>query len=250
MQPIIAVVADTFVQNAYQWHGAKQSYLSAALIVAGVLPVIVPAFGNRVDFDDLLARVDGVMVTGAKTNVHPALYGEEPSAKHEPYDKDRDATSLPLIRAAIDKGVPLFAICRGIQELNVALGGALATEIQEQSGISDHREPDIAEIEPRYALRHDINIETNGCLAPILGVAPVQVNSLHRQAISALAPSLQIEARADDGTIEAVSVIGAKGFALGVQWHPEYWATSDTPSGQLFRAFGDAVRAHQASKMG
>lgn len=242
MQPIVAIVADTAEFDGYDWHCAKNQYLAAAFEVAGVLPLIVPAFGDRIDFGALLDRVDGVILSGAKTNVHPENYGVMPETKYEPYDQQRDATSLPLIRAAIEKGIPFFAICRGVQEMNVALGGSIATEIQELDGRDDHREPPTDDKDARFASRHSVSMKTGGCIDQIIG-GQAQVNSLHRQAISNLAPSLQVEAQAEDGTIEAVSVIDAKGFAIGVQWHPEYWASSDATSRKLFEAFGDAVRA-------
>ncbi|GAB4361687.1 MAG: gamma-glutamyl-gamma-aminobutyrate hydrolase family protein [Oricola sp.] len=248
MQPIVAVVADVRDFDRYRWHCTPEFYLEAAMAVAGVLPLIVPAFGERIDFDGLLDRVDGVLLSGSKSNVHPALYGEEPSADHEPYDEARDATALPLIRGALDKGMPLFAICRGLQELNVALGGSIAPEIQRRDGIADHRAPESEVQDERFALTHEVSVRPGGCLAGILAADRVKVNSLHRQAIERLAPGLTVEASADDGTIEAVTVDGAKGFVVGVQWHPEYWARTDKPSGALFRAFGEAVRAHAAGR--
>lgn len=247
MQPIVAIAADTGNFDNYDWHCAKQQYLAAAMDVAGVLPLIVPAFGERIDFETLLSRVDGVLISGAKTNVHPSNFGTKPEVKFEPYDQERDSTSLPLIRTALETGVPLFAICRGIQELNVALGGSLASEIQEIQGRQDHREPDVDDADVRFATAHSVHVRQGGCLNAILG-GDVRVNSLHRQAIDSLAPGLQTEATAEDGTIEAVSVMGAKNFAIGVQWHPEYWAKSDAPSRKLFEAFGDAVRTFAASK--
>jgi putative glutamine amidotransferase len=144
--------------------------------------------------------------------------------------------------------VPLLAICRGIQELNVALGGTLASEIQDRPGMWDHRKPDVQELDIAYGIRQKVIVRQGSCLASVLGTGEVQVNSLHRQAISEAAPRLTVEAVAEDGTIEAVSVIDAKAFAVGVQWHPEYWVGQDRPSSTLFEAFGDAVRAYAASK--
>lgn len=246
MQPIVAVVADVREFENYRWHAAPETYLEAAISAAGILPLIVPAFGERIDYDALLDRVDGVLLTGSKSNVHPENYGVEPAKEYEPYDRDRDATALPLIRAAIDKGVPLFAICRGMQELNVALGGSIATEIQARDGTDDHRAPESTQQDERFAIRHGVSVKATGCMASIFGAERIEVNSLHRQAVDTLSPRLQIEATADDGTVEAVSVAGAKGYAVGVQWHPEYWAKSDGPSRALFVAFGEAVRAHAA----
>lgn len=249
-QPLVALAADVRHFDGYDWHASPSTYLDAAISGAGVVPLIIPAFGKKIDTDAILDAVDGVMVSGSKSNVHPALYGAEPSASHEPYDTARDATSIPLIKGALKRGIPLLAICRGIQELNVALGGTLATEIQEQDGRMDHRAPVSERQDERFAIRHPVWIEPGSCLADALAADTVQVNSLHRQAIDVLGNGLAVEAVAGDGTIEAVSVKGAKAFAVGVQWHPEYWFREDAASRRLFEAFGDAVRAHAAARQG
>jgi putative glutamine amidotransferase len=243
-QPIIAVTGDVRFFDNYTWHATPQTYLEAAVAVANVTPLIVPAFGNRIDIDGLLERVDGVLATGSKTNVHPAHYNVAPSSAHEPYDQDRDATSIPLLRGAIEKGIPVLAICRGFQELNVAFGGSIATEIQELEGRWDHRAPLSDEASERFRIRQTVHIKPGGCLAEIIGAGDVAVNSLHRQAIESLAAGLEIEAIAEDGTIEAVTVTGAKSFAIGVQWHPEFWAKQDAPSHAIFKSFGNAARIH------
>ena len=185
-----------------------------------------------------------MLVSGSASNVHPSLYGIEATEADGPFDPARDATSLPLIRRAIDRAIPLLAICRGIQELNVALGGSLASEIQEQPGIWDHRKPEGVDRDGMYAIRQTVVVKEGSCIAGIIGSGEVQVNSLHRQAIAKTAPRLQVEALAEDGTVEAVSVIDAKAFAVGVQWHPEYWAATDPASGAIFRAFAAAAREH------
>ena len=243
-QPLVAVATDVRAFENYTWHATPQQYIEAALSIAGVLPVLVPSFGERLDFDSLLAAVDGVMVTGSKTNVHPSLYGREATEADGPYDPGRDATTLPLIRKAIGHGVPLLAICRGIQEMNVALDGTLASEIQERAGAIDHRAPASGDQDERFAIRQKISIRPGSCLAGVFGAGDISVNSLHRQGIDRPGPRLDIEAVAEDGTIEAVSVRGAPAFAVGVQWHPEYWAHTDDASRRIFEAFGDAVRAH------
>ncbi len=249
-QPLVAVSTDVRRFDNYTWHAAPQQYLEAAISAAGVFPLLVPSFGNRLDFDGLLASVDGVMLTGSKSNVNPELYGGDVSEANGPYDPDRDATTLPLIRRAIERGVPLLAICRGIQELNVALGGTLATEIQEREGSLDHRAPVSENQDERFAIRQTISIKPDTCLAGVFGAGEIMVNSVHRQGVDRLGERLQVEAVADDGTVEAVSVKKSRAFAVGVQWHPEYWAKSDGNSAKIFKAFGDAVRAHALARTG
>ena len=247
-QPVVAVSADIREFDNYVWHCAPETYLAAAMDVAGVLPLAVPAMGARVDAAALMERMDGLLVTGSRTNVHPAHYGVEASERHEPFDLARDETSIALIRAALAFGVPVLAICRGLQELNVALGGTLETEIQEKEGIDDHRAPQSERNDERFAIRHPARVREGSCLAAIVGTGEIQVNSLHRQAIGDLAPGLSVAAQAPDGTVEAVSVTEAKAFALGVQWHPEYWAKTDETSAAIFRAFGAAARQRASAR--
>ncbi|WP_276120212.1 gamma-glutamyl-gamma-aminobutyrate hydrolase family protein [Pararhizobium qamdonense] len=247
-KPVVAIPADFRTFDGNVWHATPHQYVRAAVEGSGVMTFLVPALENGNDADEILDRVDGVLVSGSRTNVHPSLYGQEATEADGPFDPGRDATSLPLIRRALERGVPVLAICRGIQELNVALGGTLASEIQDMPGISDHRKPDVPDLDIAYGIRQNVLVKEGSCLASILGAGAVQVNSLHRQAISKAAPRLAVEAVAEDGTVEAVSVIDAKAFAVGVQWHPEYWVGKDTPSSTLFEAFGDAVRAYAAAK--
>jgi putative glutamine amidotransferase len=240
--PLVLIVGDCVTVNGRPWYATPAQYPDAVLKGAGAVPVILPPQGGTLDLDAVLSRVDGVLLSGAVSNVHPSLYGVEPTLAHEPYDSARDATSLPLARRAIALGLPLLAICRGFQELNVALGGTLDTEIQGLDGRMDHRAPAEGTADERYRITHPVQVVANGCLGRILSADEIEVNSLHRQGISALSPRLVIEATAPDGTIEAVSVSGASGFAMGVQWHPEYWVASDGPSARIFAAFGEAVR--------
>jgi putative glutamine amidotransferase len=247
--PVVLVSPDVRHFQGYDWHAAPQTYLEATLSRAGAIPLVLPAFGGRIDLDEVLGRVDGVLCTGSRSNVHPALYGVTPTPAMEPFDEARDATTIPLIRRAIERGIPLLCICRGLQELNVALGGTLLSEVQEMDGRMDHRAPETDLQEARFAIRHPVKVAAGGCLGRIVGgAAEVDVNSLHRQAIGHLADRLQIEALAEDGVIEAVSVKDARGFTLGVQWHPEYWAATDGPSAAIFTAFGAATRAYAATR--
>jgi len=249
-QPLVAVSTDVRQFENYTWHAAPRQYLDAAISVANVFPLLVPSFGDRLDLDELLSSVDGVLMTGSKTNVYPDLYGGDSSEANGPYDHDRDATTLPLIRKAIERGIPLLAICRGIQEMNVALGGTLITEIQEMEGRLDHRAPVSDDQDERFGIRQTVSIKPGSCLADVFGEGELPVNSVHRQAVGKVGAHLVVEATAEDGTVEAVSVKDAKAFAVGVQWHPEYWAKSDEPSARIFQAFGDAVRAHRADRLG
>jgi len=248
--PIIAVAADYKELDNYRWHAAAETYLRAVIVGLGGIPLIVPSLAGDIDLDALLERVDGVLLPGSKSNVHPSRYGEEPSPASEPYDVKRDAMTFALIEAAVARGVPLFAICRGFQELNVALGGTLISEVQELPGRHDHRAPVSDDQTVRFAIRQDVDIVPGTELARIVGDGVKRVNSLHRQAIGRLGENLAVEATAPDGTVEAVRVRNARGFAIGVQWHPEYWVESDETSARLFAAFGRAVRAHMAEREG
>jgi putative glutamine amidotransferase len=245
---LVAVPADIRTIGNHRWHAAPESYLNAVLTVAGGLPLIVPAMAGAIDVATLLSRVDGVLITGSVTNVHPSLYGVAPSEAYEPYDTDRDAMTMAVIRGAIAAEIPMLAICRGLQELNVARGGSLATEIQDIDGRMDHRAPLHPDQAERYAIRQPVTATPGGQLAGILGRDEIRVNSLHRQGIDRLGEGLVVEATAPDGTIEAVRVAEAGAFALGVQWHPEYWVESDEASASIFRAFGDACRAYRAGR--
>jgi putative glutamine amidotransferase len=248
-RPLVAVAADVKEINGFAWHAVIQTYLAALIQGSGAIPMIVPSLGDMLDIDALLDRVDGVLLPGSRSNVHPSEYGELPSERAEPHDRHRDAATLPLIRATLRHGVPLFAICRGMQELNVALGGTLVPEVHELPGRFDHRaQAGDDDQNLRYAIRQDVEVLPGGTLAGILGVGTIRVNSLHRQAIGRLAEGLAVEATAADGTIEAVRVRDAANFALGVQWHPEYWVRTDPPSERLFAAFGAALRMRLAAR--
>ncbi len=244
--PLILVPADTRPGDGYVWHGAPETYLSAVVYSFGAIPLILPSLAEALDLDAVLGRVDGVLLSGARSNVHPERYGAPPAPNTEPHDPHRDAVTMPLITAALRRGMPLFAICRGMQELNVALGGSLIADVHEEPGRSDHRAQASEVADIRYAISHEVTIMPGGVLAGIMGSDTIRVNSLHRQAIGRLAEGLAVEATASDGTIEAVRVEGAAGFTLGVQWHPEYWVRTDAPSQKLFAAFGAAVRRYRA----
>ena len=219
--------------------------------VANALPLMFAGTPRVTDIADVLAAVDGVLLTGARANVHPSHFNTEPHARHEPYDEERDALALPLIAACIACGMPIFGICRGFQEMNVALGGSLHPEIRELPGRMNHRMPRLenGDIHPDpdviFADRHDVSLVTGGIFARLLGQDRIRVNSLHGQGILDLGRQVVVEGVAEDGTIEAISVADAPGFALGAQWHAEHDPQVNPINRALFQAFGEAVAAHR-----
>ncbi len=248
--PLVGLPADTYESNGFLYHSIGDKYVRAVAEAAHCLPVMIPSLTDALELDALLDHLDGVVVTGAVSNVHPPHYGEQPSPAHEPYDHARDSITLKLIEKTIRRGMPLFCICRGFQELNVVLGGTLETELQESEGRLDHRAPCHDDVDVRYAPAHVINIRPGGVLEQILGKRETMVNSIHRQGIKRLAKGLAVEATAPDGIIEAVSVREARGFAIGTQWHPEFKALNNPDSVKLFAAFGDAVRSYAKTRRG
>ncbi|MGV8899674.1 MAG: gamma-glutamyl-gamma-aminobutyrate hydrolase family protein [Burkholderiaceae bacterium] len=247
--PLVIVPACTLQQGPHPYYVAQMKYVDAVLTGAACLPLILPALGDRIDWDALLSAVDGVMLTGSPSNVHPSHFGQTVHNPALPLDAARDATTLPLIRAALERGLPLFAICRGMQEVNVALGGTLHQALHENVGFNDHREDKNLPHEDQYGPIHAVTLTPGGLMAQVLdGVTRVLVNSLHGQGIDRLAPGLRVEAVAEDGLVEAYSVANASGFALAVQWHPEWHVTENPVSMKLYAAFGAACRQYQLQK--
>jgi len=248
LSPLVGLPADTYESHGFLFHSLGDKYVRAVAEVSRCTPLMIPSIIDALTLDDLLDHFDGILMTGAVSNVHPPHYGAEPTADHEPYDHARDAMTLKLIKRVIERGIPLFCICRGFQELNVVLGGTLETELQRGEGRLDHRAPKSDDTDVRYGPKHAIAITPGGVLEKILGKRETMVNSIHRQGVAKLAPGLAAEATAPDGIIEAVSVKGASTFAFGTQWHPEYKARNNPDSVKLFEAFGEAVRTHAAAR--
>ena len=221
-------------------HQANDEYITAIRHGAGAMPLIIPSSDTPLAMAEILESVDGLLFTGAPSNVAPGHYGALARPGTE-LDEARDATTLPLLRAAIAGGKPLLAICRGFQELNVALGGSLHQHLHELPGRLDHREPENVSREVEYAPAHAVAFAQDGMLARLSGQTQAMVNSLHHQGIDRLAPDLKAEAHAPDGQIEAVSLPGAKAFLLGVQWHPEWEFSRDSLSRAIFAGFGAAL---------
>jgi putative glutamine amidotransferase len=244
-QPIVILPACSAKLGSHPYHTVQFKYVDAVVQAARCAPLILPALGSATDLDAILAVAHGVMLTGSPSNVDPGYYGQTVHNPALPQDAARDATTLPLIRAAIERGIPLLAVCRGYQEVNVALGGTLHQAVQEVPGMMDHREDSAAALDEQYGPAHQLELATGGQLAAILQAGRITVNSLHGQGIARLAPSLVPEAFAQDGLVEAFSCPSAPGFVIGVQWHPEWRVMENEDSRKLFAAFGDACRQYR-----
>lgn len=252
--PIVGIPTCAVSVDGRPMYRVVGKYADSVVDGAGCLPLLIPAIGEVGCFIELMGRLDGLFLTGGASNVRPDFYDGEESRAGTLHDPDRDSTTLPLIRAAVEAGVPVFAVCRGIQELNVALGGTLHQNVHELPGKSEHRMNRSVPTDERYEARHPITINPGGMLekmaaAEMADGREVMVNSLHAQAIDQLGEGLFVEAVSDDGVIEAVSVSGAKSFALGVQWHPEHHTSLQWPlSKAMFGGFGDACRDRMTAR--
>lgn len=231
----------------HYFHIAGEKYLTALARAADCIPVVIPALGPALELEVLIERLDGLLLTGSPSNVEPHHYGGPPSDPGTEHDPQRDETTLPLIPAVVDWGLPLFAICRGFQEMNVAFGGSLHQKVHEAGDYADHREDSDLPLDDQYGPAHELRLEQDGLLREILGKDRLMVNSLHSQGVERLGPRLVVEGRAPDGLIEAFRVADAPGFALGVQWHPEYKATDNPDSVAIFRRFGEAARSYAST---
>ena len=226
----------------HPFHAVGEKYIAAVVQAADCLPLLIPVLETPLDVSEILARVDGIFFTGSPSNVEPARYAGPASAPGTLHDPHRDATTLSLIPRAVAKGVPVFGVCRGFQEMNVAMGGTLHQRVQEVAGLDDHREDKERPLEVQYGPAHEVVLEPGGLLHKLAGADRVRVNSLHSQGVDRLGPDLGVEARATDGLVEAFRVRSAPGFALAVQWHPEWQVMSNPFSRALFAEFGRAAR--------
>jgi putative glutamine amidotransferase len=246
--PLIGIPADRRLFGKHYFHMVGEKYIEAVAAGAGAVPVLVPSLGPGLDLSALLNACDGLLLTGSASNVEPHHYGgpaSEPGTLHDP---NRDATTIPLIPRAIAAGLPVLAICRGFQEMNVAFGGTLHQRLHEVPGHLDHRDDESLPLDEQYGPAHEVLLEPGGLLRKIAGKDRLQVNSLHSQGVSELGDDLLVEARAPDGVIEAFRVADSPSFALGLQWHPEWQFAQNPFSHALFAAFGEASRARAAAR--
>jgi putative glutamine amidotransferase len=240
--PVVGIVCDHRMIGPHPFHAVGEKYITAVRDGAQTLPLLIPSLDPAIPPTEILSAVDGLFFTGSPSNVAPARYNGEAPREGTWLDEKRDDTALPLLKTAIEKGVPTFCVCRGFQELNVVMGGTLYQHVQEVPGRMDHREDKKTELDVQYGPAHDVRVGDGGLLSKLLPEKTFRVNSLHSQGIDRLAPSLFAEATAPDGLVEAVSMPGARGFLLAVQWHPEWKWRDNSVSRALFGAFGAAIR--------
>lgn len=243
-KPVVGITACRTDIEGRVHHIVQEKYATAVSTVTGALPLLVPALGRTIANDDLLDSIDGLLLTGSPSNVLPRHYGQPASRPGTLHDPHRDETTLPLVRRCIEREIPLLAICRGFQEMNVAFGGTLHQHVHELPGMLDHRRHPVADINGQYAPSHTITLTDGGMLRRLVRRQSFEVNSLHSQGIDRLGGGLVVEARAPDGLIEAMSIKGCMSFALAIQWHPEWKALKDSTSHSIFAAFGAACREY------
>ena len=243
-RPRIGIITNLHIVNdSYRTHAGGVMNSEAVAEVSGGLPLLIPADPRLCSVEDLMENFDGFVLTGGRPNVHPEEYGEAETEAHGAFDRARDAITLPLVRACVDRGQPILGICRGFQEVAVAMGSALHPEIRDVEGRMNHRMPPVGTVEERFALRHKVRLTEGGPFHRLLGATQVMTNTLHGQAVIRAGERFVIDGTAPDGTAEAAYVKDAPGFTLSVQWHPEFNAGQDPVSRPLFEAFGDAARA-------
>lgn len=247
-RPLVGIPADRRILEPHPFHMVGEKYLAAIIDAADALPLITPALAESVDIDELLQRLDGVFLTGSYSNVEPHHYQGESSDAGTLHDPHRDAVTLPLANRALETGVPLLAVCRGFQELNVALGGTLHQKVHEVSGYHNHLENKDDPLDVQYGPSHPVHLAEGSLLRELAGSDTAMVNSLHAQGVAKLASGVSVEAVADDGLIEAFRVDEAPGFALAVQWHPEWKVMGNELSKAIFKAFGDACRVRASQR--
>ncbi|PTX54015.1 putative glutamine amidotransferase [Litoreibacter ponti] len=243
-RPVIGIIGNHYLINdEYPAHAAGQMNCEAIAEVCDALPMIIPSCPSLVDIPALMDACDGFLFTGGRPNVHPEEYGEEETEAHGTFDRSRDRVALPLIRACVEAGQPILGVCRGFQEVNVAMGGTLYPEIRDLPGRMNHRMPPDGTLEEKFELRHEVTFTKGGPFHRLMGAEVVMTNTLHGQGIKDAGARIVIDGLAPDGTPEAIYIKDAPGFALSVQWHPEYKASEDPVSRPLFAGFGDAARS-------
>lgn len=246
--PVIGIIMNQRVLEGMPTYILATKYVKPIIDLAKATPVLLPPLGTKAPFDGWLSILDGLLLTGSPSDVHPMRYGHVIKNPDSYFDEDRDETVLNLINAALNIGMPLLGICRGFQEINVALGGSLHQSIHRHGDYTDHREVKSADLKESYGIRHGVTLVPEGKLMQLINQPTWQVNSLHDQGVDRLAAGLQIEAYAEDGLIEAFSLKDPKQFMLATQWHIEWNAALDKCSSAILQAFGLACTKYKAQK--
>lgn len=244
-RPLIGVICDRRLLGRHPFHLIGEKYLAAIVEGADCYPVGIPVLPGEFDVLEALDRLDGLLLTGSPSNVEPRQYGGSRSQPGTLHDPERDHVALALIPAAVRAGLPMLAICRGFQEMNVAFGGTLHQAVHELPGFGMHKEDPQAPLEQQYGPSHEVRFTAGGLLQKITGREGAMVNSVHSQGVDQLGEGLDVEAVAPDGLIEAIAVRDAPGFTLGVQWHPEWKVKENALSLAIFQAFGEAARRYR-----
>lgn len=247
-KPVVLMSMGAQERKGHAYQVMTHKYITPLVELSGCVPLLAPSCCGTDDLEQYLSMVDGVYLTGAGSNIDPALYGQENLTPTKGQDRDRDLFDIPLIRAAIARGLPLFGICRGMQEINVALGGTIHQKVYELPEMNDHREDTETSVEEQYAESHAVRPVPGTWFAELMGQPEVPVNSLHGQALDKLGEGIEPLAHAEDGLIEAIHLPAAANFTLAVQWHPEWQAAQNPQSVKIFQAFGDACRQQAARR--
>lgn len=251
-KPVVLMSMGSQARSGHDYQVMTNKYINPIVQIAQCVPMLVPTAYGPLHIEQYLDMADGVYITGAATNIDPALYGQENKTPEKPMDRSRDLFDIPLILAALERGLPLLGVCRGMQELNVALGGDLHQKVYTLPGVHEHRENGDLDVPGQYADVHEVCPVPGSWYAELMQVPKFAVNSLHGQGLNRLGAGIEPAAYSDDGLVEAVHMPARGAFTLGVQWHPE-WRASDNPhSIRMFQAFGRACQewaaAHRACR--
>ena len=240
-RPLLGITACTRYVDAQAGQVVIDRYVEAAARYADCVPLLIPARPDLFAAEEVANRIDGLLLTGSPSNVAPVHYGDD-TAGDGPFDVGRDTMSIALIKAMRALGKPVFGICRGFQEINVAFGGTLARDVGIAGRPLPHHAPAEADVDTMFAHGHDVALIEGGILAASLGRPDLHVNSVHFQGVDVLGAGLRMEAQAEDGVVEAVSGPDGGPPLLGVQWHPEWGTHDDAASLAFFVLLGRALR--------
>ena len=243
LKPVVGIIGNShLINDTYPAQTTGLMNIEPIMEICNAISLVVPGVPKNATTEELISICDGFIFTGGRPNVHPKFYGQKATKEHGEFDLGRDQVVIPLIKECERIGKPILGICRGFQEFNVAFGGSLHPEIRDLPGRMNHRMPPDGTLEQKFALRHKVTFLCGSVFEKIFSKKEIDVNSLHGQGIDQPGQRVSIDGFAPDGTPEAISIVGAKGFCLAVQWHPEWQASKDENSVKLFSAFGDALK--------